>query len=245
MRKDLLEVLKSNLIKTIRFNFKLLPFKQAIRLPILFYGKVDLRSLKGRVRIDHAIGTGMIKIGIPSKYVDTQVPNCRWTVNGLIVFHGPLEMARGSYVLVAEGAVLSLGTEKSFYGSNLKIFCFSKITIGNCVRISWECQIYDTSFHYLEKIDDNNDVKPLSKEVFIGDRVWLGNRSTVAKGAIIPNDTIVASNSLVNKSFENIAPYGLLAGIPASLKSTGLKRIFDRSREREFDKRFSYHRTWL
>jgi Acetyltransferase (isoleucine patch superfamily) len=239
------ELLKCNLIKTIKFNFKMLPLKQALHLPIFFYGKVDLRSLQGKVKINHAIRPGLIKIGIITKYVDTQVSNSRWTVNGLIVFNGPLEMARGSYVLVAEGATLTLGTNKSFYGSNLKIFCFNRITIGDCVRITWECQLYDTSFHYLELVEKNNEVRPLQGEVFIGNRVWIGNRTTISKGAYIPSDTIVASNSLVNKNFSSIKPYGLLAGCPAVLKVTGVKRVYDREYEARLDKQYGYHRTFL
>lgn len=241
----LTELLRCNFIKTVAFNFRMMPLKEALRLPVFFYGKVDLRSLKGKVKINHTIYPGMIKIGIKTKYVDTQVSNSRWTVNGLIVFNGPLEMARGSYVLVAEGAVLNLGTNRSFYGSNLKIFCFNRITIGDCVRITWECQIYDTSFHYLELVEKNNEVRPLQGEVFIGDRVWIGNRTTISKGAYIPSDTIVASNSLVNKSFSMIEPYGFLAGCPAVLKGTGIKRVFDRKYEAELDKQYGYHRTFL
>ena len=35
----------------IYFNFKVLPFKQAIRLPFDFYGKVRFVSLKGKVSL--------------------------------------------------------------------------------------------------------------------------------------------------------------------------------------------------
>ena len=243
--RTIAELLKCNLIKTVTFNFKMLPFREALRFPVFFYGKVDLRSLKGKVKIDHTVYPGMIKIGIKTKYVDTQVSNSRWTVNGLIVFKGPLEMARGSYVLVAEGATLTLGTNKSFYGSNLKIFCFNRITIGDCVRITWECQLYDTSFHYLELVDRNNEVRPLQGEVFIGDRVWIGNRTTVSKGAYIPSDTIIASNSLVNKDFSKIESYCLLAGCPAVVKVTGVRRVYDRKYEAELDRQYEYHRTFL
>lgn len=244
-RKAIKEFFRCNIIKTLKFNFKMFPFRQAVKLPVFFYGKVDLRSLKGDVIINHTLSTGMIKIGILSKYVDTQVPNSRWTVNGTIIFNGPIEMARGSYVLVAKGAVLTIGSKNSFYGSNLKLMCFNRITIGDCVRLSWDTQIYDTSFHYLELLNKNNEVRPLQSEIFIGDRVWIGNRSTISKGSYIPDDTIVASNSLVNKNFKSIEPYSLLAGAPASLKGTGFKRIWDAKRQAELDKQYNYHRTFL
>ena len=243
--KRIKELLKCNIAKTIRFNFKMLPFKQAAKLPILFYGKTDFRSLKGKVEIKGPVSTGMIRVGIKEEYVDTSVGNTIWTINGTMVFNGPLKMWRGSYIVVAKNAVLNIGSKQTKLGSHLKIMCFNSITIGNCVRIAWECQIYDTSFHYLELLNRGNEIQPLSSPVVIGDRVWLGNRSTVSKGAVIPNDTIVASNSLVNKDFSQIEPYSMLAGCPASVKGSGLRRIFDRKQEKELDTKFNYPRTGL
>lgn len=243
--KKIKELFKCNLIKTIKFNFKMLPFKQAARLPILFYGKTDFRSLKGEVEIKGAVSTGMIRVGIKDEYVDTSVGNTIWTINGKIVFNGPLKIWRGSYFLVARNAVLSIGSKQTKLGSHLKIMCFNSITIGNCVRIAWECQLYDTSFHYLEMLKHENDIRPLSNPVVVGDRVWIGNRTTISKGAKIPNDTIVASNSLVNKDFSQIEPYSMLAGCPATVKGIGYRRIFDRKQEKELDQRYNYPRTGL
>lgn len=245
MKKKLKELLKCNLIKTIEFNFKMLPFKQAKKLPILFYGKTDFRSLRGDVKFKGPVSTAMIRVGIKDEYVDTSVGNTIWTINGTIIFNGPLKMWRGSYIVVAKNAVLNIGSQQTKLGSNLKIFCFDHISIGNCVRIAWECQIYDTSFHYLELLNRDNEVRPLSSPVVIGDRVWLGNRSTVSKGAVIPDDTVVASGSMVNKDFSQIEPYTMLAGCPAVVKATGLRRIFDRKQEKELDRKFNYSRTGL
>lgn len=242
--KAIKEFFKCNIVKTLFFNFKMLPFRQAVRLPILFYGKVSVRSLKGKVTINHAIYPGMIRIGVKNKYVDTQVPDSKWIVNGRIIFNGPIEMARGSYVLVARGAVLTIGSQRSFYGSNLKIICFNRISIGDCVRITWDCQIYDTSFHYMEYLN-GDEIKPLQGEVVIGDRVWIGNRTTVSKGSVIPNDTVVASNSLVNKDFSQFGQNIFIAGSPAVLKRSGVRRIFDLDRQAELDRINNYHRTFL
>ena len=41
------ELLRVNVIKTIWFNFKMLPLKQAIYFPFFFYGKVSFRDLRG------------------------------------------------------------------------------------------------------------------------------------------------------------------------------------------------------
>lgn len=239
------DVIKSNIIKTIYFNFKMLPLRQAIRLPVVFYGRVSFRSLKGKVSIKGGVSTGMIKVGIKDQYVDSSVPESIWAIHGLLTFTGALKMARGSYILVAKNAELTLGTNNSFYGSNLKILCFQKISIGDCARIAWDCQLYDSSFHYLELLNHNNEIKPLPKPVIIGDRVWIGNRSTVSKGSVIPNDTIVASSSLVNKDFSSLEPYSMIAGAPAVFKAAGLKRVWGGAEQTALDKKFGYSRHKL
>ena len=46
------ELIKTNIPKTIWFNFKMLPLKQAIRLPVFFYGKVQFRNTDGNFIIN-------------------------------------------------------------------------------------------------------------------------------------------------------------------------------------------------
>lgn len=53
-----------NWIAILYFNFKKLPFKQAIKLPFDFYYKVRFKNLKGKIIIKNEnIHRGMIKIG--------------------------------------------------------------------------------------------------------------------------------------------------------------------------------------
>lgn len=153
-------------------------------------------------------------------------------------------MYQGSYVTVAHGATLSIGTNNTFFGSNIRIFCFDSITIGDYVRITWDCQIMDSSFHYIEWLDSEKPIEPLTKKVVIGDYVWIGNRSTISK-AIIPSNTIIASNSLVNKDFSSAGENILLAGMPASVKTSGLRCVWDKVLQSEIDQTFGYDRTHL
>ena len=243
--KKVLKLLQTRLLKTIWFNFKMLPFTQAIKLPIWLYGKISFRSLNGNIVINGPITSGMVKIGKNDHYVATSIPYCIWTIRGTIIFNGPINFFMGSYVLVSDGATLSLGKYPTFIGSNIKIFCFSNISIGDCVRLAWDCQIIDTSFHYIERMNVDDPVLPLIKPIRIGNRVWIGNRTTISRGAVIPDDAIIASNSLVNKDFSQIPPYSMLAGSPAVLRGSGLKCIFDEGIQLELDKLFNYTRTRL
>lgn len=64
---------------------------------------------------------------------------------------------------------------------------------------------------------DSQTKRPCSEpqDVIIGEHCWITSRCTILKGVNLPNNTIVASNSLVNKKFteENL----LIAGCPAKI----------------------------
>lgn len=58
-----------HVVKTIYINFRLLPFTQAIKLPILIYGKTKIFSLRGRCIIHAPIKFGMIQFGARNKVI--------------------------------------------------------------------------------------------------------------------------------------------------------------------------------
>ena len=55
-------VFLKDLLYSIYFNFHYLPFRQAVRLPILFHNPTCV-TLKGQVRIEGKVARGMIKLG--------------------------------------------------------------------------------------------------------------------------------------------------------------------------------------
>lgn len=243
-RRYLKDILRSNILKSIYFNIKMFPIKTAIRMPILLYGNVVFRSLKGRVEIKSHPYPGMIKFGIKEWYVTTAKPQVTITNNGTIIFNGPIRFLQGSYILVARNATLEFGSNGSVCGSDLKVMCFDHIRMSDNVQMAWNVQIYDTAFHYI-MCGDEKEVSKLTKPIEIGQNVWIGNNTTISKGAYIPANSIVASNTLVNKNFEMAEPYPLIAGVPAKVLSSGSQRVFDKRQEKEYDKKFGYDRTHL
>ena len=221
----------------------MLPLKQAIYLPIYIYTKTTFRSLEGKIIIKGKVYPNMIHIGDNTRYVTTSRPLSIWTINGTIVFEGKMNFYYGTYVYVAKNAVLTFGTNGTFLGCDSKIICFESIKIGNHVEITWENQIYDTSFHYVTR--DNRYTKSLTKFVVIEDNVWIGNRSTICNGAIIPSYSIIASNSLINKDMTHYGEYCMYAGVPGDMKYNNIKRIYDSDEEKKLDKEFNYIRYKL
>lgn len=228
-------------LKTIIINFKLLPFKQAVHFPILIMGKCIFRSLKGRIVIkNNRIHPGMIRIGSTSWYPGPVSP-CILTIDGTLIVEDNHPIGMSTYILVAKGATLKLGRD-TIIGGNVKIMCFDSICFGTGCRITWETQFTDTTFHYIEK---NNEIPPLIKPIIIGDFCWIGNRTTVSKGTVLPNYSIVASNSIINKDFSDYGEYCFYAGSPAKFKEKNIRRIFDENKERELDKLYGYTRRHL
>lgn len=244
-------IVRSNLLSTLKINFKTLPFNQAIHFPIVVYSKTNFRSLGGKIEIKGRLYFDMISIG-QRGYIETAKPISTWKIEGTIVFYGPIAFYQGTYLLVAKNAILTFGNVKSSenfressitVGTNTKIMCFESITIGECARIPWDVQIIDTSFHYIE--NNCGEAKPLTKPIVIGDRVWIGNRTTISKGAVIPSYSIVCSNSMVNKDLSSYGEHCMFAGVPAVKKSEGLSRVWNERKQSEYDSKFSYNRTHL
>ena len=159
-------------------------------------------------------------------------------VSGMLVFKG-FFAASVDYVLDVAG-ILTIG-EFCAIGNHSKIRCYNKITIGKIVRIALESQLFDTNFHYSRNIVTGK-IYPHSKEIIIGNYVWIGNRANIMKGTCLPNYSIVAGNSLLNKDYTQDAPqYPTLAGMPAKVIASGNVRVFSLKQETLLSEFFQSH----
>lgn len=98
---------KVSWVNTIILNFTKLPFKQALKIPILLYrAKVNFRG-GGRILIDASdISFGMIKLGIKHESGVISKGFCLDN-RGLITFMGAGVMGNGSVVAVKERGHMS------------------------------------------------------------------------------------------------------------------------------------------
>lgn len=229
-----------NIIKTIILNFSTLPFKQAIRLPILLVGNWNLRSLEGNIILpDNHTNNKRIKIGVNyAGYVTAPVGTLTLQKGSKLILHKNVKISQGVHLCLYSNAELSLGAYSSL-GDNVKIICSNKINIGMHTGVTWECQVLDFGTHYIEDLE-NKEIHNIYQSVEIGDYCWIGNRTTIMPGSRIPNDTIVASNSLLNKDYchQGIEPFSLLGGIPVKLIRTNIFRLRDINNEIYLNKYF-------
>lgn len=223
------------IIRTLYFNFRMFPFHQAIHLPFVFYGKTEFWTLKGCVELRAPCHFGMVKWGVKRDgFSPSGLPSCLSLAEGAkLIIGGDVDICPGCTFRII--GILKL-SDKCMIGSRVLIACNNDIFIGIDSRISFSSTIVDTNFHYT-KIDEK--VAPKEGSVHIGDYCWIGNRSSVVKDAYIPNGSIVASRSLVNKNFTEDGENLMLAGIPAKIKKTGVKRIFDAMLEGKIQQYFA------
>ena len=164
--------------------------------------------------------------------------NTHLNIEGTLTFKGTkIVISSGCAISVAKGGCLTIGDRVNL-SPKVRVQCRKKIVNGDQTRISWETQIFDTNFHYL--VNAGSCVKPCNGEVIIGNRCWIGNRVTIQKGAHLPDYTIVASNSLVNKDFTSTEK-PTIGGIPAKLLTTGQKRVFNMRLQTKLNKFFAEH----
>jgi acetyltransferase-like isoleucine patch superfamily enzyme len=154
-------------------------------------------------------------------------------VNGIMKVH----VTRRGLVDIGENLAINSGSNYNIIGRQQKttfwvegklqignnvgmsataIICNYKITIGNNVIIGGNTVIYDTDFHNLnatmrkdKKLDKNTAI---TKEVIIGNNVFIGAHTTILKGVIIGDNAVVGACSVVSK---NIPSNEIWAGNPA------------------------------
>ena len=229
-----------NPLMTLYVNFRSFPFRQAIRIPMFVYGWPKLFSLLGKMECKDICKTGMIKfnqtnIGAPSN------PGSNTSINnwGTIIFHGPCLIYTANQINTHRYGILELGANtKIMHHVNITAHC--QVFVGANTRITHRCQILDSNFHYMADFK-KGVVRKYSRPIYIGKSCWICNTSSVTGGAKIPDCTIVASNSLVNKDFSDIPPESIIGGVPAKLVSTGYRRINNENLERKIGKYFAEH----
>lgn len=227
-------IIRLNLIKTIYFNFRMLPFRKAIKLPIYLYGKISLQSLKGKIIVPGNVSTGMIRIGyrwldlFPSAFLPTQI-----NVLGELRFAGRCIISGGVALNVQSStSILQIGDEVTI-GAGSFIKSLDIIEIGNRTSISGSCVVMNSNMHYIKNIDTGKIAKPWGK-IIIGRGCWINDKSVVTKGAVIPDYSITSRGAFLSKDYSEYGSNCFLVGSPAIAKKTKVQRIFSKDLEKEF-----------
>jgi acetyltransferase-like isoleucine patch superfamily enzyme len=205
------------------FNFRVLPWKQAVKLPFLVYVKPTILRNTGKIIIDApCVSCFMIKLGKQRTPIST--PREFILKNsGTIVFKGKCRLGHHMLIQVDKGGYLEFGDQTALNPGS-RIVCQKKVVFKYKARTSWECQIYDTDFHPIIDMVRNKPIK-MCAPIIIGEKVWIGHNVIISKGVKLANNIIVGSGSVVKKSFST--PNSIIAGNPAEMIDEGYEADFE------------------
>lgn len=102
-------------------------------------------------------------------------------------------------------------------GYNLKIDCYSSITIGDNCMISNNLSIMDSNHGMNPELPSYHRQPRVARQINIGNGCWIGERVTLLQGANIGDHCIIGTNAVVTGT---IPAYSIAAGIPARIIKT-------------------------
>ena len=207
--------------RSVWYNLRLLPFRQARKLPILISHRTKIEHLSAKVVILCSdLRPGLVKIGFAT-YQGTRFRRDSTMLNlqGTVEVEGECSIGAGSSIEVAQGATLHLGAQFHL-GPNSLLICHHAMHFGNRNRFSWNCTLMDTDQHALT--DATGTRTNPDREVVFGDNVWLGHHVIVTKGTHLASHITAAAGARLVGSYDQ--PLSILAGNPATIVKQGVKR---------------------
>ena len=192
------------------FCLRYLPFKQAIKSPVLIHPSVKIRiDKRSEIVFPEQLWRSMFSFGFDAS---TGRSNCQSMLvlkNGAkLIINGLVIMSKGTRVIV-DGGNMEIG--HNFCCNGDCIFnCTSLIKIGEQNMYGWNTSFNTTDGHHIYV---DGEERPMTGDIVIGDHVWIAANSTISKGTTVAPNCVVAQCSLVSGKYneENC----LIGGIPS------------------------------
>lgn len=203
-----------SLPNTVYFNFHYFNFSKAVRLPVLVSYKVKLLKLGEKGSIDCPDKSMSIKLGFSDGSFSMGRKKCSTFCHekgAKVKFHGKAVLCNPFYITINHGGILSIG---NYFQSNTNFLlsCANNISFESECLVGWNVTIIDGDGHSIYR-KNSNQAYNLPQPIVFGEHVWISSNSTILKGTIIPNDTIISSNALLTSKFEEEGT--IIGGIPA------------------------------
>ncbi len=199
---------------TLVFNFRVLPFKKAIKLPF-FIGHTyrlfieDYRAIKLDVPLNE-IKRFMVRFanGGSIDVVPRQYGVLAVLKGGELIFTGDCQFNAGCSLRV-EGA-MKIGNGVHF-NRNCSLSCMNSVYIGDRTLFGFNCSVRDSDGHTIIR---SGKKRINNMPIFIGEHNWFCANSTINKGTIIGCDNVVAANSVVKGTYKD---HSLIVGMPGKV----------------------------
>ena len=206
-----------SLPKTVFFNFKILPFKKAIKLPYFVSCNLIIKGINRKNFISNLqdYSFGMCRIGISGSETGLLIKNKSLLYihnNGKIIINGPISLSRGIYLESNGGTII--------FGSNVKMNtgCYieaerAKISIGDSCSFGWNCTVKNCDGHF---IVDNGSKLDNCGDIHIGNHCWICSESSVLKNGFLGDDCVLGYRSILTKKISGDGNL-LYVGQPAKI----------------------------
>ena len=213
-----------NILYSVYFNFKYLPLKTALKMPILINHNVNIRKLnRGNLLINNMTPTlGMIRFGIDkgsfclakkqsSIYVED---DCE------LIFNGRCSIDGGFSLTINMKGKISIGHNVHF-NANAIISSSSLIKVDDNVGTGWDCTLINWDGHDIIDIETQNVIN-LPRPIIINKNCWIGAKVTIMKGVVLSMNTIVPYGSILTKKCD--VSYCVFGGTPNRVLKTNVAR---------------------
>ena len=217
----LCSILHTNWLATLRLNHHAGGWKAVVRMPIRVYGSLKL-SLKGDIILPRGARKNMIIINSCHEDYTASSGRSELNLQGTWKLGGPLRLGPDSCVAIDKDALLETGADIHL-GRDTQIHCYHHVSIGKGV-FAGEMYVCDSAIH---QIVSSCEEKPVHGEVVIGEGVYLGFRTVVLKGTVIPPRSLVGSGAVCTGDYSKDGAEKLfICGNPAVVKAQGVTAKF-------------------
>lgn len=206
--------------KNLYFNFRLLPFEQAIQLPLFINYGVKIKGLyKGviELRSEH-ISKYMISFGrggsegIPvlSKGVVSFQKGAKLIFEGTAQFHAGIRLWLDHNACAVFGDGFSANR-------NFILYYNDYISFGKDCMLGWNIQIIDGNAH---TVIERGEKKRGNCRIVVGNHVWIGAEVKIGRSVTVGDDCIIAFGSTVTGG--KFPERSLIGGYPAKKIKEGV-----------------------
>lgn len=207
-----------NLLRSIYFNFRYLPFKQAINLPVWITTNFRVHGLKrGQLILCQSNRRSVVFGCWGSPGLQQMKGGLLFSKGSCLILRGHTVVSQGSVFRMDSGASIDLG--RDFYCNKNCFFRASRdIVFGNDCLVGWNVQINTSDGH---TILHDAKRRPSDLSITIGNHVWITSNTIITKGVSIADGCIIAQGAVVAKSINE--RNALVGGVIAKVISQNIE----------------------
>ena len=168
-------------------------------------GRIELRGDGNSIAIGAPAQSHSLHIGLGSRSRVTIGPHC---LLGQLLIH------------TEDSAEVAIGAASAFNGLvRFLLHEAGRISLGEFCLFGGDVDVTISDMHSILDAASGARINP-ARDVVLGDRVWVGQRSTILKGVTIGHDAIIGAGAVVTR---NVPAHCIAAGNPARVVRKGVR----------------------